>query len=211
MNNAQTMLSSKKLPQREKEVSLKAVFPKNKKNDRKKLETTTQESNQYMTVESLQDLNETSKTNSKLVSTNFDLSSNQEFANLMKTFLEDMVKQAVKEQMEAKNKTEKENILSAKNNKEGQNKEFVKLQQSNNFPEAIDEQNEEKGEDEVENVPQRTYKRPVYVDEPLKKYKLVLIDDGDYAKPTHSERLSKLRSKTLKNVEKNRDFPLSSK
>ena len=181
MNNAQTMLSNKKLPQREKEVSLKAVFPKNKKNDRKKLETTTQESNQYIPVESLPDLNETSKMNSKLVSTNFNLSSNQEFANLMKTFLEDMVKQAVKEQMEAKNKTEKENILSAKNNKEGQNKEFVKLQQSNNFPEAIDEQNEEKGEDEVENVPQRTYKRPVYVDEPLKKYKLVLIDDGDYA------------------------------
>ena len=208
MNNAQTMLSNKKLPQREKVASLKAVLPKNKKNDRKKLETTAQESNQYIPVESL---TETSKTDSKLVSTNFDLSSNQEFTNLMKTFLEDMVKQAVKEQMEAKNKTEKENTLNAKKNKEGQNREFVKLEQSNNFPEPTDEKNEEKGEDEGENVPQRTYKRPVYVDEPLKKYKLVLIDDGDFTKPTPSERLSKLRIKALKNIEKNRDSHLSSK
>ena len=224
MNNAKTMLSIKKPPQLEKTISLKGVSSKNKKNDKKKIESTTSnpiESTTFLQVDSktLPELNETSAKNS----TNFDL--DEEFTNMLKLFIGDLIKKTVEERLDQKNNklveekveqikndTSKETLLSAKNNKEHENLDVLKIEESTTN--STEQTRQIKNEDK--DIPVRTYRRPVYIDEPLKKYKLILIDGSDAVeilpKKNSADRFTSLRSKKLKEVnDENEDFRSSGK
>jgi hypothetical protein len=208
VKNAKAMLltTTTKAPQSEKSVKLKATRRKIKKNEYKTRESSmddTSDSAEQAPIESttLSELNESTPNVSKPVDANFDLNANQELlVNSIKSILGDLVKKTVEEQMSLNvNQKEKEKLLSAKK---------VKIDNSTN------EVSESTEKDEV--LSAKRYKRPAYIEEPIKKYELLLIksiddlDELNLGKKNTVQRLLKLRSEKLDD-NNNEDFRLLSK
>jgi hypothetical protein len=207
VKNAKAMLltTTTKAPQSEKSVKLKATRRKIKKNEYKTRESSmddTSDSAEQAPIESttLSELNESTPNVSKPAEANFDLNANQELlVNSIKSILGDLVKKTVEEQMSLNvDQKEKEKLLSAKK---------FKIDNSTNEVSELTEK------DEV--LSAKRYKRPAYIEEPIKKYELLLIksiddlDELNLGKKNTVQRLLKLRSEKL-DEHNNDDFrPLS--
>ncbi len=195
-----------KAPQSERPVKLKATRRKIKKNESKSRESFTE--NTYDPAEEApiesttpSELNESKPNVSKPAEASLDLNTNQELlVNSIKSILGDLVKKTVEEQISLNsNQKEKEKLLSAKK---------VKIDNTTN------EASESTEKDEV--LSAKTYKRPEYIEEPIKKYELLLIksiddlDELNLEKKNTGQRLLRLRSKKLEN-NNYEDFRLLSK